>query len=113
MFQRGATRPGARLGVSTGWILRARLKAHGVQAIPNVSYGRIDDAGLHYSIDGVSQLAAVDSVVICAGQESDERLAAGMRAAGLAFDVIGGARLASELDAARAIEEGTRLAWAI
>jgi 2,4-dienoyl-CoA reductase (NADPH2) len=63
------------------------------------------------AVDGVEQVLAVDNIIVCAGQEPDATLAEGLRAAGIAFDVIGGARFASELDALRAIDEGTRLAY--
>jgi 2,4-dienoyl-CoA reductase (NADPH2) len=111
LMQRATSRPGARLGTSTGWILREKLKRRHLRTLTGVTYRRIDDAGLHYSVDGEERLLEVDTIVICAGQEPSQRLAMELKAAGIAFDVIGGARFASELDAVRAIDEGTRLAY--
>ncbi|MBS1137509.1 MAG: fadH [Proteobacteria bacterium] len=81
--------------------------------LSGVSYGRIDDAGLHVTIDGQPQLIPADTVVICAGQEPQRELEAGLREAGLAVSLIGGADVAVELDAKRAIDQGTRLAAAL
>ena len=113
MLQRSRARPGERLGKTTGWILRARLRQRGVKFVAGCSYTRIDDAGLHYTIDGKEAVLPVDTVVICAGQEPDRALAEALVDAGVVADVIGGARLAGELDALRAIDEGTRLAYAM
>lgn len=110
MFQRGTGRPGSRLGLTTGWVLRGRLARLGVGTVGGCAYEGIDDAGLHYRIDGEAKTAAVDTIVLCAGQEPDRRLADELAARGIAAEVIGGARLATELDAMRAIDEGTRLA---
>jgi 2,4-dienoyl-CoA reductase (NADPH2) len=110
LLQRKATRLGAGLGKTTGWIHRASLRHKGVQQRAGVSYERIDDAGLHLTVDGVPELLAVDSIVLCAGQVSRLELLAPLRAAGLPVTTIGGAALAAELDAKRAIAEGTRLA---
>jgi 2,4-dienoyl-CoA reductase (NADPH2) len=110
VLQRSSTRIGERLGKSTGWILRSKLKRHKVQFINRVTYDRIDDQGLHIRIDDTAQVLAVDNVVICAGQDPDNRLASQLRTLGIECHVIGGARHATELDAARAIDEGTRLA---
>jgi 2,4-dienoyl-CoA reductase (NADPH2) len=107
LLQRSPGRPGKSLGKTTGWAHRASLKAHRVQMQGGVEYERIDDAGLHIRVDGVPRLLEVDNVVICAGQESRDELAAVLE--GIAVHLIGGARLAGELDAKRAIEEGTRL----
>ena len=111
LMQRATSRPGARLGTSTGWILREKLKRRHLRTLTGVTYRRIDDAGLHYSVEGEERLLEVDTVIVCAGQEPSERLAMELRKAGLSFDVVGGARVASELDAVRAIDEGTRLAY--
>jgi len=108
LLQRKSGRPGAGLGKTTGWSHRAALKAKGVEMIGGVRYEKIDDRGLHLMVDGASRLLEVDNVVICAGQLSRAELAEGLPA-GRAH-LIGGARLATELDAKRAIEEGTRLA---
>ena len=113
LFQRSVARPGARLGVSTGWILKSKLKARGVEALSGCEYLTIDSRGLHYRIDHELRLAEVDTVVVCAGQEPERELPAQLAEAGFAFDIIGGARAASELDATRAILEGTSLAQRI
>ena len=110
LLQRKTGRLGAGLGKTTGWAHRASLKAKGVEMLAGVSYDRVDDAGLHIMQDGQALLLQVDTVVICAGQESRRDLEAGLLAAGCRIHVIGGARLAAELDAKRAIEEATRLA---
>ena len=86
------------------------LKRRGVQALGGVEYLGVDDAGLHVRVRGTVQLLAVDHVVVCAGQESLRELEAPLRAAGRSVHVIGGASLAAELDAKRAIREGTELA---
>ena len=113
LLQRRTGRPGAGLGKTTGWAHRASLKAKGVEMIAGVSYRKVDDTGLHIVVDGVERLLVVDNVVICAGQESRRDLEPGLTAAGCRAHVIGGARLAAELDAKRAFEEGTRLAAAL
>ncbi|MBI4192120.1 MAG: NADPH-dependent 2,4-dienoyl-CoA reductase [Betaproteobacteria bacterium] len=113
MLQRSSGRPGERLGKSTGWILRTELRRRGVKAIAGCSYQRIDDAGLHYSADGEDRLLAVDTIVICAGQEPNQDLAHGLRAADFDIHLIGGARLAAGLDAVRAVDEGLRLAYSL
>jgi 2,4-dienoyl-CoA reductase (NADPH2) len=113
MLQRSTIRPGARLGKSTGWIHRAKLTKRGVRVVSGCTYHKIDDAGLHYSVDGEMRLLPVDTVVMCAGQDSDQELAHALRTVGINADLIGGARFASELDAMRAIDEGTRLAYAL
>jgi 2,4-dienoyl-CoA reductase (NADPH2) len=110
MLQRSEGRPGARLNKTSGWVHRATLKAKRVQMLGGVSYERIDDAGLHISIGGKPQLLEVDNVVVCAGQEPNRSLADELIAAGLTTHVIGGADVAAELDAKRAIDQGTRLA---
>lgn len=113
LFQRSPGRVGDRLGKSTGWIVRNRLRARGVRSVAGVDYVRIDDEGLHYLRDEQPHVARVDHVVVCAGQEPEAALAADLRALGLPYDLIGGARAAGELDAARAIAEGTRVALAL
>lgn len=115
LFQRTPGRVGDRLGKSTGWIIKNRLRQRGVQTVAGATYHRIDDAGLHFSRSGSDAVerAAVDTVVVCAGQEPERALAAQLTALGMPYTLIGGARLAGELDAARAIEEGTRLALAL
>ena len=113
MLQRKASKPGEGLGKTTGWIHRATLLARGVKMIPAVSYEKIDDEGLHVTIGGERQLLAVDQVVICAGQEPRRELAEPLRAAGKTVHLIGGCDVAAELDARRAIAQGTKLALAI
>jgi len=78
-----------------------------------VNYERIDDAGLHVTVDGVTQCIQVDNIIVCAGQEPRRDLHAGLAAAGVAVHLIGGADVAAELDAKRAIAQGTRLAAAL
>jgi len=112
MLQRRSTRPGARLGVSTGWILRTELRKRNVQMIAGCTYRRIDDAGVHVTVDGRDHVIPADTVVVCAGQEVNDALAGALRARGLTLDVIGGAERAEELDALRAIDQGVRLALA-
>lgn len=101
---------GRRLGKTSGWVHRASLKTKGVRQLSGVTYERIDDAGLHISIGERPQLLAVDNVVICAGQEPVRDLEEGLRSNGIEPHVIGGAALAVELDAKRAIRQGTELA---
>ena len=113
LLQRKTSKVGDGLAKTTGWIRRTLLKKRGVGMLSGVSYGRIDDAGLHVTIDGQPQLIPADTVVICAGQEPQRELEAGLREAGLAVSLIGGADVAVELDAKRAIDQGTRLAAAL
>jgi 2,4-dienoyl-CoA reductase (NADPH2) len=110
LLQRKAEKPGRGLGKTTGWIHRAALAAKGVKMIGGVSYRRIIDEGLVVLRDGVEELIPVDSVVLCAGQESARGLADELAAAGISCHVIGGADVAAELDAKRAIDQGARLA---
>ena len=104
---------GRTLGKSTGWILKQELRDLGVTQIAGVAYERIDSQGLHISVDGASKLIAVDSIVVCAGQEPENSLADALSVAGKQVHIIGGARLASELDAKRAVMEGTTVGCAI
>lgn len=113
MLQRKASKPGDGLGKTTGWIHRATLLARGVKMIPGVSYKKIDDEGLHVTIGGESQILHVDQVIICAGQEPKRELADPLRAAGKVVHQIGGCDVAMELDARRAIAQGTKLALEI
>jgi len=113
MLQRGNARIGARLGKSTGWIHRAELSRRHVKAVAGCHYTHIDDEGLHYEANGASHVARAETIIVCAGQESLDELSAELKAAGLRCDVIGGARFAGELDALRAIDEGTRLAYSL
>ncbi len=113
LLQRKSTPFGKDLGKTSGWVHRAALKAKGVEHVGGVNYERIDDNGLHISFGEKRQrpqLIPVDNVIICAGQESVRDLEEPLRAAGADFHLIGGADLAAELDAKRAIDQGTRLA---
>ena len=110
LLQRKTTRPGAGLGKTSGWVHRAALQRGGATMLAGVQYDRIDDAGLHITVGGEQKLLEVDNVVICAGQESLDELTAPGAAGGPAFHKIGGAVLAAELDAKRAIREGAELA---
>jgi 2,4-dienoyl-CoA reductase (NADPH2) len=113
LLQRSAGRLGARLNKTSGWVHRATLKQKGVRMLGAVTYEKIDDDGLHIVVDGKPQLLEVDHVVICAGQEPNRDLHAGLKAAGMTVHLIGGADVAAELDAKRAIEQATRLAAAM
>ncbi|KVN41747.1 NADPH-dependent 2,4-dienoyl-CoA reductase [Burkholderia pyrrocinia] len=110
LLQRKPSKVGDGLGKTTGWIHRTALKARGVAMSSSVEYRRIDDDGLHVTIGGVPQTLPVDHVVICAGQEPLRELADQLRAAGCSVHLIGGACEAAELDAKRAIHQGTMLA---
>ena len=110
LLQRKSSKVGDGLAKTTGWIRRTLLKKRGVQMIGGVTYERIDDAGLHVTVDGEPKTLAVDTIVICAGQEPRRDLQAPLEAAGIPFSLIGGADVAAELDAKRAIDQGTRLA---
>ncbi|MFJ9784224.1 FAD-dependent oxidoreductase [Amycolatopsis sp. NPDC101161] len=113
LLQRKKSGIGSGLGKTSGWVHRAALKAKRVEQIPGVTYERIDDEGLHITVDGTPRLLEVDTVVVCAGQEPVRDLADELRAAGLPVHLIGGADVAAELDAKRAIDQGTRLAAAL
>ncbi|HJQ46473.1 MAG TPA: NADPH-dependent 2,4-dienoyl-CoA reductase [Amycolatopsis sp.] len=113
LFQRTNERLGTRLGKTTGWILKSKLNKAGVQMVSGATYDHIDDAGLHYAVGDEFRCAAVDTVVICAGQESARTLYDELRSAGLKPDLIGGAHVSAELDAASAIEEATRHALVV
>ncbi|MCP5374458.1 MAG: NADPH-dependent 2,4-dienoyl-CoA reductase [Hyphomicrobiales bacterium] len=113
LLQRKTSKPGAGLGKTTGWIHRAILQKSSVTMLAAVTYERVDDAGLHITVNGEPRLLEVDSVVLCAGQESERGLEAPLRAAGVEVHLIGGADVAAELDAYRAIDQGTRLAAAV
>ncbi len=98
-------------GKTTGWIHRATLIAKGVNLMPGIQYEKVDDAGLHIRLaDGSAKVLDVDQVIICAGQEPQRELQAGLQALGKQPHLIGGADVAAELDAKRAINQGARLA---
>ncbi|MEO9685803.1 MAG: NADPH-dependent 2,4-dienoyl-CoA reductase [Tateyamaria sp.] len=113
LLQRKAEKHGKRLGKTTGWIHRAALNMKDVQFVAGVNYERIDDDGLHVSFGEAREnptLIEVDDIVMCAGQVPDRSLADALEQAGIAHHIIGGADVAAELDAKRAIDQGTRLA---
>ena len=113
LLQRKETKVGQGLGKTTGWIHRTELKNRGVRMVSGVVYERIDDAGLHVVIDEQPQVLEVDTIVLCTGQEPQRELLAGLQAAGVPVQVIGGADVAAELDAKRAIKQGTEVAAAL
>ncbi|MFE9016192.1 oxidoreductase [Streptomyces cyaneofuscatus] len=110
LVQRKTTKVGAGLGKTTGWIHRTELRHRGVEMIAGASYDLIDDEGLHLTVEGERRVLAVDTVVLCAGQEPRRELYEELRAAGGPVHLIGGADVAAELDAKRAIRQGTELA---
>jgi 2,4-dienoyl-CoA reductase (NADPH2) len=110
LLQRKETKVGDGLGKTTGWIHRSALKSKKVKMMNAVQYDRIDDQGLHITVGGKSQVLEVDNVVICAGQRSNNAMDTTLKAKGIAVHLIGGAFLATELDAKRAIDQGSRLA---
>jgi len=113
LLQRKATPPGKGLGKTTGWIHRTALRMKRVEMVSGVNYERIDERGLHVSFGERREkptLLEVDTIVLCAGQEPNRALEPELRAAGLPVHLIGGADVAAELDAKRAIEQATRLA---
>ncbi|MFL6024071.1 MAG: FAD-dependent oxidoreductase, partial [Marmoricola sp.] len=112
LIQRKTSMIGRDLGKTSGWAHRSVLKQSGVRQVSGATYDLIDDAGLHITVDGKPQLVEVDHVVICAGQESVRGLYDELVAAGRPVRIIGGADVAAELDAKRAIEQGVRLAAA-
>ena len=113
ILYRSSGKFGAGLGKTTGWVHRLHLKKMGVQAIGNTEYVRIDEEGLHTLQKGRPALYPADHIVVCAGQVRQNELADMARAVGLDVHLVGGARLAGELDAKRAIEEGTRIGMAL
>ena len=113
LLQRKSSKVGDGLAKTTGWIRRTLLKKRGVKMLAGVDYERIDETGLHIKINGEPKTLPVDTIVVCAGQESRRELQAPLAAAGIPVTLIGGADLASELDAKRAIDQGTRVAAAL
>ncbi len=113
LLQRKAEKPGRRLGKTTGWIHRATLQMKNVQMVSGVNYERIDAQGVHVS-DGANRenlrLIEADAIVLCAGQVPERGLADKLEAQGIACHVIGGADVAAELDAKRAIAQGFEIA---
>jgi 2,4-dienoyl-CoA reductase (NADPH2) len=110
LLQRKTTDLGKGLGKTSGWVHRQTLKDSGVEMIKGVSYDRIDDAGLHVTVDDQRRVLNVDTIVLCTGQESVRDLVEPLEASGVPVHVIGGADVAAELDAKRAIKQATELA---
>lgn len=113
LLQRKTSAVGKGLGKTTGWTHRITLQRRGVHMLGGVEYDRIDDAGLHIRVDGEPRTLAVDTVIVCAGQEPARDLYDQLLAHGTAVQLIGGAFEASELDAKRAIKQATELAVAL
>ena len=107
LLQRKKSKVGAKLGKTTGWIHRAGLANKGVHMVPACTYEKIDDQGLHVDVAGEKKVLDVDNVILCAGQEPLRELVEGLNKP---YHLIGGADVAAELDAKRAINQGTRLA---
>ncbi|SFY44100.1 NADPH-dependent 2,4-dienoyl-CoA reductase [Streptomyces atratus] len=110
LIQRRTGKVGAGRGKTTGWIHRTELRHRGVTMIAGAAYDRIDDQGLHLTVDGEQHVLPVDTIVVCAGQEPRRDLYEELLAAGRTAHLIGGADVAAELDAKRAIRQGTELA---
>jgi 2,4-dienoyl-CoA reductase (NADPH2) len=108
--QRSSTRPGKNLGKTTGWIHRATLKHAKVRFLSGVAYKRIDQEGLHVDLGQGDEVLACNHVVICAGQVEDRGLYDALLEKGVSAELIGGADLAAELDAKRAIKQGAEVA---
>jgi len=119
LLQRKASKVGKNLGKTTGWIHRTSLKNRKVQMMPGVTYRKIDDEGLHITVtpkgaeQGEDRVLPVDTIILCAGQEPLRELQSGLETAGLPVHLIGGSDVAAELDAKRAIDQGSRLAAGI
>ncbi len=112
LLQRKTTKVGDGLGKTTGWIHRTSLKNRAVEMVNGVTYRKVDDAGLHITVGDQEMTIPADTVVVCAGQDPQRELQVALEAAGCAVHLIGGADKAAELDAKRAIQQGTDLALA-
>lgn len=110
LLQRKESTLGKNLGKTSGWVHRAVLKKKNVEMIAGVSYDKIDDEGLHISVKGKTSILPVDNIVICAGQEPLRGLADELQGRGVKVHLIGGADVAAELDAKRAIKQGSQIA---
>ncbi|MCG8610895.1 MAG: NADPH-dependent 2,4-dienoyl-CoA reductase, partial [Pseudomonadales bacterium] len=110
LLQRKTSKVGKNLGKTTGWIHRTSLKHRDVKMVSGVEYQKVDDQGLHVLVNGEAKMLDVDSIIICAGQEPLRELQGALLAAGESVHLIGGADVAAELDAKRAINQGSRLA---
>jgi len=113
LLQRKTSKVGKGLGKTTGWIHRQSLKHHNVQMINGVTYQKVDDEGLHILINDEPKCLAVDNIIVCAGQEPFKPLQKPLEEAGVTVHIIGGADVAAELDAKRAIRQGAELASTI
>ena len=119
LLQRKTSKVGKDLGKTTGWIHRTSLKHRQVQMVPGVTYRKIDDEGLHVTItpkgaeQGEDRVLPVDTIIVCAGQDPLRELQENLEQAGVSVHLIGGADVAAELDAKRAIDQGSRLAAAL
>ncbi len=113
LLQRKTSKLGKNLGKSTGWIHRRALNMRGVTMLGGCEYVKIDDEGLHLRVNDEPQLLDVDHVIVCAGQMPLRELAEPLEQLGVATQLIGGADVAAELDAKRAINQGTRIAAAL
>jgi 2,4-dienoyl-CoA reductase (NADPH2) len=113
LLQRKSSKVGKGLGKTSGWVHRANLIKNGVRMRPGVSYKSITDNGLLIEIDGKEELLAVDNVIICAGQEPNRDLQQALEDGGINVHLIGGANVAAELDAKRAIRQAAELAMVI
>jgi 2,4-dienoyl-CoA reductase (NADPH2) len=113
LCQRKSSKPGAGLGKTTGWIHRTTLKHKKVKMLTGVSYEKVDDHGLHISIDDKKQILAVDHVVLCSGQSSVRDLKDELKLSNIKTHIIGGADIAAEIDAKRAIKQGCEIAASI
>ncbi|MBY5991658.1 FAD-dependent oxidoreductase [Ferrimonas balearica] len=113
LLQRKTSKPGKGLGKTTGWIHRTVLKDRGVKMLTGVAYQKVSDQGLHIEQDGQQKVLEVDTVVLCAGQESNRTLGEALGDAGVGFRYVGGADVAAELDAKRAIRQAAEIAAAL
>ena len=112
LLQRKTSKVGDGLGKTTGWIHRTSLKNRDVEMVNGVTYRKVDDAGLHITVGDKDMTIPADTIVVCAGQDPQRALQADLQAVGCAVHLIGGADVAAELDAKRAIKQGTELALA-
>jgi 2,4-dienoyl-CoA reductase (NADPH2) len=110
MFQRTEGKMGAKLGKTSGWVHRASIKNRHVKMVTGVEYLSIDEVGLHYRVKDVVQVYPCDTVIVCAGQDSVREMYEPLKAAHVSVHLIGGADLAAELDAKRAIDQAAKLA---
>ena len=113
LLQRKSTPVGRGLGKTTGWTHRISLAQRGVKMLNGLEYQKIDDEGLHITVDGLPQVLDVDTVIVCAGQLSSRDLYDQLQGKGVDTSLIGGAFEAAELDAKSAIDQASRLAAAV